>query len=73
MTKVTLKKLNAYLQVRAPRLELVKGKGYFYFADRNIEMDAFDLPDSVYVYALNHLSLERWYEVIDAALTTRKN
>jgi len=39
-------------------IELVKGNGYFYFAGDTVSVWA----ESVYVYRINELSLERWIE-----------
>jgi hypothetical protein len=57
--RVTLKKVNDAIAARGGKEVLVKGVGYFYFADGEaVEWDA----DSVYVYTLNELPLERWIE-----------
>lgn len=75
MARATLKTVNNYLQSHTPELELVKGEGYFYFIDTLTDdqiksrFDGFyEVPDSIYVCHLCHLSLEKWREVIDGAL-----
>ena len=40
------------------KIELVKGEGYFYFIGDDVNVWA----ESVYVYRLNELTLERWIE-----------
>jgi hypothetical protein len=65
---VTLKKLNLYLQSRAPQIELVRGKGYFYFADSDISGDCVNLPDSIPVCYLRSLTWRQWTDDIDAAV-----
>jgi hypothetical protein len=57
--RLTLKKVNAAIAERGGKEVLVKGDGYFYFADG----DAYDWDSSgVYVFTLNELPLERWIE-----------
>jgi hypothetical protein len=59
MARVTLKQVNAAIAARGGKEVLVKGEGYFYFADG----DAYEWDsDGVYVYTLNELPLERWIE-----------
>lgn len=66
--KPTLKKINTYLQARAPHIQVIKGKGYFYFADTDDSELCRHLPDSIYVCHLNHLTLEHWYREMDIAI-----
>lgn len=45
-------------------IKLVKGKGYFYFVGKNVNVWA----ESVYVYRLNELTPKRWFEQAKAVL-----
>lgn len=57
--RLTLNKVNAAIAARGGKEILVKGNGYFYFADGEaVEWDS----GGVYVYTLNELPLERWIE-----------
>ena len=53
-----LRTINRILREEYPNIELVKGKGYFYFIfdDGGKKYETL----SVMVYALNQMSLERW-------------
>jgi hypothetical protein len=62
-----MKALNLYLQAKEPALELVKGRGYFYFANSD-GFDCTNLPPSICIYALRSQSLEDWKHDIDNAL-----
>ena len=63
---IQLRTINKILAEDGYPLELVKGDGYFYF-----DFAAYDRYDgrlvyeteSVYVYRLNDLTLERWLEI----------
>ncbi len=60
MTKATFKKVNK--SIEGMGFELVKGRGYFWFAalpNTPIEIDA---PPSVPVMHLKELTLEQWVE-----------
>ena len=71
--KATLKKINEYLQSKVPALELVKGRGYFYFADADPQKWGYThhwaLPPSIYIYALRQQSLEAWKRDMDKAVS----
>jgi hypothetical protein len=55
--RLTYKLVNAAIKAQVGAgIELVRGKGYHYFAGDNA--DAFD--DSVYVFHLHQLTLEQW-------------
>lgn len=45
-------------------IQIVKGKGYFYFVGDSVNVWA----KGVYVYGLNELSLEQWIEEAKAVL-----
>ena len=67
---VRLVRVNEYLAKKIPGVELVKGKGYFYFSWKTgfaIREPWPKLPGPVYVYAITHLSWEKWKGVIDSA------
>ena len=64
----TLKKINEYLQSKVPGIELVKGRGYFYFADTPASESCAFPPDSICIYALNHQSLDEWKKDMDRAV-----
>ena len=63
---LTLKKINKAIACYG--YKLVKGKGYFYFVPLNDNFECLTLgqdnyepqSNSVYVYRLNHLTLESW-------------
>ena len=55
--RITLKQINDALRAAGHEEELVRGRGYFYFAGG----DAAIWPSSgVYVYRLSELTLEQW-------------
>lgn len=60
MAKFTIRTINNLISSNAIGLELVKGKGYFYFVPRNPDILIHD--SSVIVYRLNHLSPAQWLE-----------
>jgi hypothetical protein len=64
MAKATIAKVNASIKALGGNEILVKGDGYFYFA----EGKAIDWP-SVYVYRISDLTLDRWLE----EYTSRRN
>lgn len=58
--KLQLRGVNAVVRrVYSPHLELVKGKGYFYFVYDDVENKVYD-THTVMVYTLNQLPLESW-------------
>jgi hypothetical protein len=57
--RLTLKRVNKEIAARGGSAQLIKGEGYFYFAEG--EANEWDF-DSVYVYTLNELPLERWIQ-----------
>ena len=67
MTVATINKINA--EIAKHGVEVVKGKGYFYFADlpNSPEYKA-DLIRSVYSMQLRGMSLEDWVEYVEDAL-----
>lgn len=68
MPEPTMKKINNYLKELAP-LELVKGNGYFYFIEtKDAKFNWQDVPDSIGVCHMNHLSMEQWQGEIDYAV-----
>jgi hypothetical protein len=68
MPRVTMKNLNEYLGNLAP-LELVKGNGYFWFAQSaSVPLDCTkDVPESIPVCHLNHLTGDKWWREMDNA------
>lgn len=65
---VTLKNLNQYLQSSVPQLELVRGRGYFYFADSEESDCCVTLPNSIYVCYLRQQDWKAWTDDIDKAI-----
>jgi len=71
MAKASIKALQAHIDVSYPEMgvKIYKGAGYFYF-DSLLDIS------SIYVYALNHASLDRWKEMvsdeIDCAIEEEK-
>lgn len=65
MTHATMKNINEAIAKHG--LEVVKGKGYFYFADTSEAFVADRVP-SVWSAQLRCLSLEGWVEHVEAAL-----
>ena len=59
MSRVTLNKVNAALAALGHEEVLVKGGGYFYFADGTASSWS---AVSVYVYHLNDLTVEQWVQ-----------
>tara|TARA_R110000851_G_scaffold178010_10_gene324949 strand:- start:1679 stop:1867 length:189 start_codon:yes stop_codon:yes gene_type:complete len=57
MTVATIKKVNAAIADKG--VELVKGNGYFYFADTGEDYVA-DFIDSVYSTTLRCMTVEEW-------------
>ena len=53
-------------------VELVRGKGYFYFADITDEPVADEIP-SVYTYHLRSMTFCQWYEHVKNAVTNNSN
>jgi hypothetical protein len=60
MARLTMRTINDALP---QGFELVKGRGYFYFADDDGDFGT----HSVYVYALGHMTREEWMEEFTAA------
>jgi len=60
--KLTIKTVNR--AISSTGLELVRGKGYFYFVAAS--GDAVDV-DSIPVFSINHLTLSRWIEEAEDA------
>jgi hypothetical protein len=60
----TLKKVNA--AIAHLHVELIRGNGYFYLLD--FSGNPVD-DSSIYVYRLNHLSLQRWVETVESVLS----
>lgn len=44
-------------------IKCLNGKGYFYFIETG-EIPVEHIPDSVYVYRFNELTIEQWIECI---------
>jgi hypothetical protein len=58
MARVTINRVNE--RIAAYGYEIVKGKGYFYFAPLNFPENPMLDDSSVLVYHLNSLDLDRW-------------
>ncbi len=58
--RATLKKIQAHIDTIDPELEFVKGEGYFYFSFKDWKNATKDEPDSLMIYAMNHMTLEEW-------------
>lgn len=67
MTGTTLKTIN--LHIADFGVELIKGKGYFYFADITDKPVADTIP-SVYTCHLRSMTLMQWYEYVEQAITS---
>lgn len=65
MTAATIKKINAAIAKHG--VEIVKGNGYFYFADTGAEFVA-DSVSSVYSCHLRCMTLEKWVEYVETEL-----
>jgi hypothetical protein len=57
---LTLKGVNAELKRRGYAEELVRGEGYFWFDGPTLWPRT-----AVYVYRLNHLTLDQWVAALD--------
>jgi hypothetical protein len=69
--KLTLSKVNKYIQTKYPEIELVKGENYFYVASDNDEIAlklARLFSTSIYVSKLNNVSLDKWLEYVEYVL-----
>lgn len=71
MAKATLKKLQAVVDTLAPEFEIVKGEGYFYFSMKDTASNA-KYPESIYIYAMNQMTLEEWTEYLEGHLGEQK-
>jgi hypothetical protein len=61
----SMKLLNEYLHELQPEYDFVKGEGYFYFGFSDVApVDTPEPPESIYVFALNHCTLQRWKDMI---------
>lgn len=59
MARVTINRVNA--AIRHLGLQLIRGTGYFYF----LSLAGDQVGDSVMVYQLNHLTLQKWVELAE--------
>lgn len=59
MARVTINRVNA--AIRHLGLQLIRGAGYFYF----LSLAGDQVGDSVMVYRLNHLTLQKWVELAE--------
>lgn len=59
MARVTISRVNA--AIRHLGLQLIRGTGYFYF----LSLAGDQVGDSVMVYRLNHLTLQKWVELAE--------
>ena len=65
---LTMKRVNQALTAKyGEGIELVRGEGYFYFMGNLVP----SMP-SVFVYRLNHLSLDRWLYEAEAAIAAEE-
>ena len=62
MAKATINKINAAIAGKS--VEVVKGNGYFYFADIGNDYVAESIP-SYYSCQLGSMSLEEWVDYVD--------
>lgn len=60
---LTLKKVNA--AIAHLKVELIRGEGYFYLVNADGPLDF----GSIYVYRLNHMTLEKWVEAIESVVS----
>ena len=58
----TINRINKNLKILGD-IQLVKGEGYFYFVGDDVNV----CTDGVYVYRLNELTPEQWFEEAKAA------
>lgn len=68
---LTLAKVNKAINAKYPGIQLTKGEGYFYlFSDiEAIELKICHLfTSSIYVSAINHLSLDQWLMHVNRVL-----
>jgi len=69
MKKPTLKTLNDHLHQTLQQYDMVKGEGYFYFCwSDNAPADTPEPPESIYVPALNQMSITEWERSIDGQI-----
>lgn len=55
---LTLNKINKEIAAHGLKIELCKGKGYFYFWGEDVKHDS----EGVYVYRLNELGMQDWLQ-----------
>lgn len=59
MPTITRTQVNKAIQKAGMQeIELVKGKGYFYFIGDNVDLS----KPSVYVYKVNDLTMDQWIQ-----------
>jgi len=68
MAKATIKKLQEVVDRLAPEFEINKGEGYFYFSIKDGVADA-EYPESIYIYAMNQMTLEEWASYLETHLS----
>ena len=73
-TRATIRNINAYLLAVGKKYDrfnydFVKGDGYFYFGfTQGAPINTPEPPPSIYVYHLNHATLEKWKEMIQTSI-----
>lgn len=68
MTAATITKINEAIAKHG--VEVVKGNGYFYFADTGEDFVADDVP-SVWSAQLRCMTLEQWIDHVETAANAR--
>lgn len=66
MLRLTCKAITQAMNQRGIPGELVRGRGYFYLWDKEGEESFWSMAysSSIYVYRLNHMTLDKWLESI---------
>lgn len=70
MTAATVTKINA--EIAKHGIEVVRGNGYFYFADTGEAYLADSIP-SVYSAQLRCMTLEKWVDYVECAVKESLN
>ncbi len=68
---VNIKSLNKAIHAKYPHVKLRRGKGYYYiYSDDEATADkiAALYTTSIYVYRLNHLSMDQWMSEVDTLM-----
>lgn len=73
---LTLKRITKEIQKHWPKVELVRGEGYFYLysSDEEVGLKLSSLyTTGIYVNLLSHLTLEQWVQEVRVIMNSNIN